>query len=178
LESDGFIRSSWIAAGMVDVLELIVRYAHIVSAILWIGGLGFSVMVLRSAISKVGMPARKEAMIQLIPLANRFIPRVAISTIVFGTILYVMMGNSGDLWGTTWSLVMLAALVLAVGLLIFGIGIVRRAAERILKHLEEANCTHGPEVAALQKTSNTGQVVALAWGFFILVLMVVATGGL
>ena len=165
---------------MADILELVVRYAHIVSAILWIGGLGFSVMVLRSAISRMGMPARRDTMLQLIPLSNRFIPRVAISTIVFGTVLYLMMGNFDPqiLWGTTWGRVMLAALILAVGLLIFGIGIVRRAAEQMLKHLKEENCTHGPEVAALQMTSSRGQVIALAWGFFILILMVVATGGL
>src|SRR2546425_7840264 len=96
---------------MADILELVVRYAHIASAILWIGGLGFSVMVLRSAISRVGMPARKDTLLQLIPLVNRFIPRVAISTIVFGTILYLMMGNFDPqiLWGTTWGRAMLAA---------------------------------------------------------------------
>jgi len=48
----------------------------------------------------------------------------------------------------------------------------------MLKHLNEENCTHGPEVAALQMTSSRGQVIALAWGFVILILMVVATGGL
>src|SRR5437867_4750738 len=177
---DEFIRSSWIVAGMADILELVVRYVHIVSAILWIGGLGFSVMVLRSAISRVGMPARKDTMLQLIPLSNRFIPRVGISTIIFGTILYLRMGNFDPqiLGGTTWGRLMLASLTLAVGLLVFGIGIVRRASERFLRHLNEADCTHGPEVTALQMTSSRGQVIALAWGFFILILMVVATGGL
>jgi len=177
---DEFICWSWIAAGMADVLELVVRFAHIASAILWIGGLGFSVMVLRSAISRVGMAARKDTMLQLIPLANRFIPRVGISTVLLGTILYLMMGNLDpqNLWGTTWGRAMLAALTLSLGLLVYGIGYVRRAAERMLKHLNEENCTHGPEVAALQMTSSRGQVVALAWGFVILILMVVATGGL
>lgn len=165
---------------MADILELVVRYVHIVSAILWIGGLGFSVMVLRTAISRVGMAARKDTLLQLIPLSNRFIPRTAIATIVFGTVLYLMMGNfdADNLVGTTWGRAMLAALILAIGLLAFGLLVVRRAAERMLKHLNEENCTHGPEVAALQMTSSRGQVIALAWGFFILILMVVATGGL
>jgi len=165
---------------MADIVELVVRYVHIVSAILWIGGLGFSVMVLRSAMSRVGMAARKDTMLQLIPLSNRFIPRVAISTIVFGTILYLLMGNFDPqiLWGTRWGLVLLTSLILAVGLLAFGIIVVVTASERILKHLNEDACSHGPEVAALQKTASRGQVIALAWGFFILVLMVVATGAL
>src|SRR3989442_1607410 len=100
--------------------------------------------------------------------------------VVLATILYLMMGNFDpqNLWGTTWGRAMLAALILSLGLLIFGIGYVRRAAERMLKPLNEENCTPGPEVAALQMTSSRGQVVALAWGFVILILMVVATGGL
>ena len=54
------------------------------------------------------MPARKDTMLQLIPLSNRFIPRVAISAIIFGTILYLMMSNFDPqiLWGTTWGRVM------------------------------------------------------------------------
>src|SRR3989442_3824591 len=146
---------------MADILELVVRYAHIASAILWIGGLGFSVMVLRSAISRVGMPARKDTLLQLIPLANRFTPRVAISTVVFGTILYLMMGNFDpqNLWGTTWGRAMLAALILSLGLLIFGIGYVRRAAVRMLEHRYEEDCTAGPEDASPQMTSCRGPVV-------------------
>src|SRR5713226_5932129 len=116
-----------------------------------------------SAASRVGMTARKDTLQQLIPIANRFIPRTGASTIVFGTILYLMMGNFDPqiLGGTTWGRLMLASLILAVGLLVFGIGIVRRASERMLKHLNEDACTHGPEVAALQMTSTRGQLVAL-----------------
>ena len=167
-------------SSMADIIEVVVRYAHILSAILWIGGLGFSVMVLRSAVSRVGMPARKETLRQLIPVANRFIPRTGVATIVFGAILYLMMGqfDPSILWGTTWGLLLFAALVLAVGLLAFGVLVVKRASTRILGHLSEEECTHGTEVGALQNLFNRGQVVALVWGFFILVLMVVATGAL
>ena len=45
---------------MADVVMLVVRYLHILSAILWIGALGFSVMVLRRVMPRLGMPARKE----------------------------------------------------------------------------------------------------------------------
>ena len=165
---------------MADILTVVVRYAHILSAILWIGGLGFSVMVLRSAISRVGMPARKETLRQLIPIANRFIPMAGAWTIGFGAALYLLMGNFDPsiLWGTTWGLDLLVALVLASALLAFGILVVRRASERILVHLNEEACTHGPEVGSLQQRYNRGQVVALSWGLGILGLMVVATGAL
>lgn len=46
---------------MADVLTLAVRYLHIFSAILWIGSLGFSVMVLRQVVPRLGMPARSSS---------------------------------------------------------------------------------------------------------------------
>jgi len=165
---------------MADILTVVVRYAHILSAILWIGSLGFSDMVLGSAISKLGMPARKETLKQLIPVANRFIPMVAISTIVFGAILFSLMVNTGPstMWGTTWSTVILTALILALGLLVFGLLVVLRSSRRILQHLNEEACTHGPEMGKLQKMFARGQVIAFVWGIVILGLMVYATGGL
>ncbi len=163
---------------MADILTLVVRYAHILSAILWIGGLGFAVLVLGSAIGKINMPSRKEMLKQLIPAANRFLPMVAVSTILFGTILYLLMGNfdSNTLLGMTWGRVILTALILAVGLLTFGLAVVKPASMTILGHLNEEACTHGPEVARLQKLFARGQVIALIWGFVILSLMVYATG--
>lgn len=156
------------------------RFAHIVSAILWIGALGFSVTVLGPAISRVGMSARKDTLKQLIPIVGRFIPGTGIATIVFGTLLYLLMGNFDPsiLWGTMWGLILFTALLLALGLLGFGLVVVIRASKELLGHLNEETCTHGPEVGALQLTFNRGQVVALVWGFGILALMVVATGAL
>lgn len=165
---------------MADIVTIVARYAHILSAILWIGGLGFSDMVLGSAISKMGMPARKEVLRHLIPIANRFIPMVAISTIVFGTLLYLLMGNFDPnvMWGTTWGRVIFTALILAVGLLLFGLLVVIRASRGILHHLNEEACSHGPEMGKLQRIFSRGQAIALVWGFVILGLMVYATGGL
>ena len=62
---------------MADPLTLAIRYLHIFSAILWIGALGFSVMVLRRVIPRLQMTARKEALRQIIPVMIRFIPAAA-----------------------------------------------------------------------------------------------------
>jgi hypothetical protein len=86
--------------------------------------------------------------------------------------------DPNKLWGTTWGIVILAGLILAVGLLAFGLLVVRRSSQAILGHLSEEACSHGPEVGQLQKMFIRGQVVALVWGFAILGLMVYATGGL
>lgn len=165
---------------MVDVLALVVRYLHIFSAILWIGALGFSVMVLRRVLPRIGMPARKETLKQLIPVVIRFIPIAAVSTIVWGAILYLLLGNfdPGVLWGSTWGLVLLAALLLTLALFAFGVGVVIRASKKILGHLDEEACTHAAEMGSLQKVFNNGQVVALVWGVAILSLMVIAAEAL
>ena len=72
-------------------------------------------------------------------------------------------------------LVLITALVLALVAfalgMIFGIG----SARKILGHLNEEACTHGPEVGALQKRFNISQFVNLGLGFVIIALMVVAT---
>ena len=162
---------------MADPLTLAIRYLHIISAILWIGALGFSVMVLRRVIPRLQMTARKEALRQIIPVMIRFIPAAATLTIVFGAILYLLMGDFDPnvLWGSTWGLVLLVALVLTLALFAFGLLVVIRASRKILVHLNEESCAHGPEVGRLQKTFNNGQVLALAWGGVILALMVLAT---
>lgn len=164
-------------ADVVTVAALIVRYLHILSAILWVGALGFSVMVLRRVMPQLGMPARKEVLQKLIPVVIRFIPIAAVSTIVWGAALYLILGNFDPslLWGTDWGRALLGALVLTLALFAYGVLVVIRASRKILGHLGEEACTHQAEMGRLQKTFNNGQVVALAWGALILVIMVLAT---
>jgi amino acid transporter len=128
---------------------------------------------------RVGMPARKETMRQLIPVAIHFVPMSALLTIGFGALLYLVMGDfdSNLLIGRTWGLIILAALILAVALFTFGMTVVIGASSRTLVHLKEDTCTHANEMGELQRTFNRGQVVALVWGLAILALMVIATEG-
>jgi len=165
---------------MADILALVVRYLHIFSAILWIGALGFSVMVLRRVMPRLEMPTRKAFLRQLIPVVIRFIPVSAVLTIAFGAILYLVIGNFDPsvLWGSDWGLAILLALVLALALFAFGMLVVIRASRKILGHLNEEACAHQAEMGSLQKTFNRGQVVALVWGAGILTLMVIATEAL
>lgn len=117
---------------------------------------------------------------QLIPAVIVFVPISAVLTIGFGAALYLVMGNfeATILWGTTWGLVLLVALVLALALFAFGMGVVIPASRKILGHLNEEACSHGQEMGRLQRRFNNGQVVAMVWGFVILSLMIVATEAL
>ncbi len=127
---------------MADAVLLVVRALHILSAILWIGALGFSVMVLRQVMPRLGMPARKEVLRQLIPVVIRFVPVAAVLTIGFGAVLYLLLGDfdPNALWGTEWGRVLLGSLLLTLALFAFGILVVIRASRRILGHLNEEAC--------------------------------------
>ena len=162
---------------MVDFIALVIRFFHIAFGIAWIGAVFYGVGVLRRALAHMEMPARRETMRHLIPVITRYVPGSAVMTILFGVLLYLYIGafDVPYLTESTWGRVLLAALVLA--LTAFGIGMVFGigSAKKILVHLNEEACTHGPEVGALQNRFNVSQFIALGLGMAIIALMVIAT---
>ncbi len=161
---------------MVDVVGLVVRFFHIVFGIAWIGAILYGVGVLRRALERMEAADRKATMRALIPVVTRYIPGTAAMTIVFGAILYLYLGNfQPAVLLSSWGLVLLTALVLALAA--FGLGMVLGigSAKKILSHLQEEACTHGAEVGALQKRFNLAQFIALGLGMAIVALMVIAT---
>ena len=162
---------------MADVVGLIVRFFHIVFGIAWIGAVMYGVGVMRRVLPRLDMPARKATMKQLIPVVSQYLPGSAVMTILTGAILYLYLSglDVSMMLGSAWGLVLLTALLLAIAAfslgIVFGIG----SAKKVLKHLEEAECTHGPEVAALTARFNRVQIVVLALGLVVIGLMAVAT---
>ena len=159
------------------VITLVLRFFHIVFGIAWIGAVMYGVGVMRRALGKMDAAARKETMKGLIPVVERYLPGSAAMTIIFGVALYLYLGSFDpvNLVGTAWGKILLTALVLAlvafaIGM-VFGIG----SARKILAHLNEEACAHGPEVGALQKRFNVTQFINLGFGFAIVALMVIAT---
>jgi len=163
-----------------DVVALILRFLHIWFGIAWIGALVYGTSVLRRTLARVDAATRKELMKKLIPIVTRFLPGSAVMTIFFGVLLYLYLGafDVPYLTGSNWGRTLLAALVLALATfaigMVFGVG----SARKILGHLNEPSCAHGPEVEVLQKRFNLSQFIALGLGIVIVGLMVVATEGL
>ena len=159
------------------VITLVLRFVHTLFGIAWIGAVMYGVGVMRRALGKMDMAARKETMKKLIPVVERYLPASAAMTIIFGVLLYLYIGSfdPATLVGKAWGKILLTALVLAltsfaVGI-IFGIG----SGKKILAHLNEEACTHGPEVGNLQKTFTRSQFINLGLGLVIVALMVIAT---
>src|SRR6266567_3851780 len=152
---------------MADVIALVLRFFHIWFGIAWIGALVYGVSVLRRALSRVDPASRKEFMKQFIPVVTRFLPGSAVMTILFGFVLYLYLGSFdvAYLTGSEWGRILLAALALAtfaIGM-VFGVG----SAKKILGHLNEESCTHGPEVGVLQNRFNLAQFIGLGLGLVI-----------
>lgn len=159
------------------VVAVVLRFLHILFGIMWIGAVAYGVGVLRRVMPRVDPPARKAVMRQLTPVMLRYIPVSAVMTIVFGSVLYLWLGGFDPdlLLGSKWGLVLLTALGLTLFTFSFGMLVGVGSAKRILGHLEEEQCAHGPEVGALQARFNRAQVIVLGFGLAIIALMVVAT---
>lgn len=159
------------------VVAIVIRFFHILFGIAWIGAVMYGVGVMRRALGKMDPAARKETMKKLIPVVERYLPGSAAMTIILGLALYLYLGSFDPaiLVGTTWGRILLTSLVLAILAfaigMIFGIG----SAKKVLAHLNEGACTHGPEVGALQKRFNLTQFINLGLGLVIVALMVIAT---
>ena len=161
----------------VTVVAVVLRFFHIVFGVAWIGAVMYGVSVMRRVLGKMDPAARKETMKRLIPVVVRYLPVSAALTIILGASLYLYLGSFDPavLVGTPWGLVLLTALVLALTAFAIGLLFGIRSAKKILGHLNEDACTHGPEVGALQKRFNMAQFANLGFGLAIIVLMVIAT---
>ncbi len=134
-------------------------------------------MVLRGVMPRLGMPARKELMQRMVPAMARYLPTMAILTIVFGFILYLYLGSFDPalLWGILWGQLLLVALALALIASVIGLGIGLRSANLLLVHFEEEEEAHPQEVGILQKRFGMAQIVVFLLGLVIIALMVYAT---
>lgn len=158
----------------VDFLLLALRYAHIAFGIAWIGAVAYGVGVLRIALPRADPPASQGVMRHLIPVAVRYIPFTAVLTIVFGALLYLYMGvfDPSILLGTDWGLLLFTALILAVGIFVYGMVWGIGSATRLLAHLEEQVCEHRDVVMGLQRRFNRVQIGVLLVGLVIIGIMV------
>ena len=102
------------------VFRIAVQWLHVTSAVLWIGGGFYTVLVQLPALLATPAPARGAALAQFVPRQFRYIFRVAEFTIVTGLLNLFVSGRGGELLrlDTRWSWAILVGIVLAVGIYI------------------------------------------------------------
>ncbi len=157
-----------------DIVGIVLRFLHIVFGVMWIGAVFYGVGVLRVALPRVDMTARKAVLRHLLPVAIHYIPVSAIMTIITGALLYLYLGQfqGAILLGAGWGRILLGALLLTLATFAYGMVIVIGAGKAIARHLGEEACNHQAEVGALQRQFNVGQIVVLVLGLVIIAIMV------
>jgi hypothetical protein len=95
-------------------------------------------------------------------------------TILFGAVLYLYIGvfDPAILLGSTWGLLLLAALILTLATFAFGLIWGIGSSKKILIHLNEEACDHREELMGLQRRFNRVMIAALFLGLIIIGMMV------
>src|SRR5688572_2130604 len=80
-------------------IEFLMRYAHIISGITWIGLLYYFNFVQTPAFAGFEAPARNEAFAKLVPRALWWFRYAALATLAFGLLLFGLQAGEGELFG-------------------------------------------------------------------------------
>jgi uncharacterized membrane protein len=102
-----------------DLFRITTQFLHVLSAILWIGGGFYTLLVQLPALLAAPPPARGPVMAQLAPRQISYILRVAELTIVTGFLNLFASGRAQQLaepFGSRWAAVILLGTLLAIGL--------------------------------------------------------------
>ena len=136
---------------MTSLLAWIIRYGHVVSAAVWVGGYALLAFLIVPLLGK----GASEMLVRLSVNAVRFLTYTGTLTIAFGLILITRTRGFDHLFGTTWGSLVLVALLIAIILLGIGDGALR---------------------PALRKSPATGNARVRQWAIIGFVLTVIAVG--
>ena len=104
--------------GVMQILQIIVQWVHVLAGILWFGG-GVAINMLVFPAMQVLTPEQQRRMGRaLTPKLGRFFQTVAIVVLLMGIIRGTVLGpitNLGILFGTAYGWTWLTALVLTIG---------------------------------------------------------------
>jgi uncharacterized membrane protein len=161
-------------------LRLLIQYAHVFAAVLWIGGGFYTLLVQLPALMRVAPAARGAVMGEIAPRQVAYLLRAAEITIVTGFLNVLISGRLGDLGElarSRWGGVIFLGAVLAVALYVLIQMAVRPAMNRLLavgRRAIEGDAAAGAEASATVERLRRLGLVQLAAGALILFLMVVA----
>lgn len=120
------------------VLSLVLHWLHLSAVVLWIGALGFNLMILIPNLKRVDLTNRSKLMSQVMP---SFLKLVWISIgIIVGTGLYRVafvnnMTKLSDFTATGYGLSLVAKMSIVVAMIAVAAVITLRLAPRIVSHL-------------------------------------------
>jgi len=120
------------------VLNLILHWLHLIAVVLWIGGLGFNLMLLMPNLKRVDLTNRSKLVSQVMPHFLRLV-WITIAIIVATGLYRVAFVNNmtelSDFTGTSYGLSLIAKMSIVVAMIILAAIITLRLAPKIVSHL-------------------------------------------
>jgi len=157
----------------------ILNWIHVVSAIGWLGAAMLFAMILAPTLSTFSPAGRGEFIVKLFPKFARYVPMVAVSTLVFGGALYYYMAaGDSSAYTSQWGVSIMAGAVLALVAAVLAIAIVIPAMNKMVRLVKEmqANPTSppSPEVPKILRRLRMASVSGLVLLMLVVVFMVAA----
>jgi uncharacterized membrane protein len=162
------------------LLRLLIQYAHVLAAVLWVGGGFYTLLVQLPALMRAAPAARGAVMAELAPRQVAYLLRVAevtIATGVLNALISGRLGDIGELARSRWGGVIFLGAVLAVGLYLLMQLVLRPTVHRLLatgRLAMEGDATAGAELPAIVARLRSLGYAQLGVGALIVLLMVIA----
>jgi uncharacterized membrane protein len=160
------------------VLQAILEYGHIISAMGWLGGAILTTFVLGPSLRELPPPAALQFNAKVLPRIIRFVQATVGSTLLFGLLFlyssYDMSSFLGTIEGVELSVGIVLALVVAVIAWTITIPSFNRVSKISNEVLQGGQQAPPPEMMAAAKRARTGATVATLLLFVVLATMVAA----
>jgi uncharacterized membrane protein len=157
------------------MLQIVLRFAHVVFGALWVGFMTFQVFFLTPALAEVGPEAGKvmQAMVRRkIPV---YVPIFALLTLLSGFWLYMRLsGGSPGLMKTPIGMAFGLGGAVALLAFILGMAVMRPAMMRSMQLAESRDPAAGPEIQRLRARASAAGNVVTVMLLFTLAAMAVA----
>ncbi len=163
------------------VLLTVLAYAHVLSAIGWLGGVLLTTFVVGPGLQTVSAPSRLEFMAKVMPKILRYIMMMIASTLVFGLLfLYFFIGGDFSRLApsTPFGIAISAGMVVAVITALLGVGMVIPSFRKVIaiadQMLKSGQTPPPPELMKYSKRARLGSIAATSLLLLVLVMMVTA----
>jgi len=163
------------------ILVTILAYAHVLSAVGWLGGGLLTAFVVGPGLQKVSAPSRLEFMARVMPGILRYILGMIVGTLLFGLLLLYFMVN-GDFSAlspsTPFGIAISTGMTLAVVTAIVGVTVMVPSFRRVISIAEQVlksgQQPPPPELMKYSKRARMGSIAGVVLLLLVLLLMVSA----
>lgn len=120
------------------VLNLVLHWLHLTAVVLWIGGLGFNLMLLMPNLKRVDLTNRSKLVSQVMPNFLRLVWITIVIIVATGLYRVAFVNNMtelSDFTSTSYGLSLIAKMWIVVAMIILAAIITLRLAPKIVSHL-------------------------------------------